>query len=67
MGVQFVGGLLIVLYSMFVVQGIVWPSEAMPKWLLYISYGLPTTYAAKSMRSIMGRGTVYDTTVSSVN
>ena len=30
----------------------------MPKFLRYISYGLPSTYAAEAMRSIMGRGSV---------
>ena len=28
----------------------------MPKVVRYISYALPTTYAAEAMRSIMGRG-----------
>ena len=36
--------------------GIIWPLEGMPKFLRYISYALPTTYAAEAMRSIMGRG-----------
>jgi ABC-type multidrug transport system permease subunit len=43
-------------YPILLLSGVLWPIEAMPTWLQYISYGLPTTYAAKSMRSIMGRG-----------
>ena len=38
--------------------GILWPLEGMPKFLRYISYCLPSTYAAEAMRSIMGRGSV---------
>ena len=42
--------------SLFHSLGIIWPLEGMPKVIRYISYGLPTTYAAEAMRSIMGRG-----------
>ena len=37
-------------------QGVMWPLEGMTLALRYISYILPTTYAAESIRSIMGRG-----------
>ncbi|XP_062499553.1 ABC transporter G family member 20-like [Corticium candelabrum] len=43
-------------YPTLLLSGIIWPIEAMPLWLRYISYCLPTMYAAKSMRSIMSRG-----------
>lgn len=36
--------------------GIIWPVEAIPIGLRYISYALPTTWAAQTMRSIMSRG-----------
>ncbi len=36
--------------------GVIWPTLGMPKILRYISYVLPTTYAAEAMRSIMERG-----------
>ena len=39
-------------------KGVMWPLEGMPLALRYISYVLPTTYAAEAMRSIMGRGTL---------
>ncbi len=37
-------------------SGIIWPIEAVPMGLRYISYCLPTTWAAGAMRSIMSRG-----------
>ncbi len=37
-------------------SGIIWPLEAVPMGLRYISYMLPTTWAAGAMRSIMSRG-----------
>ncbi|XP_003390840.2 PREDICTED: ABC transporter G family member 20-like [Amphimedon queenslandica] len=43
-------------YPVLLMSGIIWPLEGMPKFLRYISYALPTTYAAEAMRSIMGRG-----------
>jgi hypothetical protein len=38
--------------------GLIWPLEAIPTWLLYISYCLPMTFAGEAMRSILGRGNV---------
>jgi len=32
-----------------------WPLEAIPYWFVWISYALPTTWAAEAMRSIMIR------------
>lgn len=43
-------------YPAIVLSGVMWPLEGMPLALRYMSYVLPTTYAAESMRSIMGRG-----------
>ncbi|KAL5460126.1 hypothetical protein EMCRGX_G033553 [Ephydatia muelleri] len=43
-------------YPAIVLSGVMWPLEGMPLALRYISYVLPTTYAAEAMRSIMGRG-----------
>ena len=48
------------------VLGILWPVEGMPKFLQYISYALPTTYAAEAMRSIMGRGVCMHITITLV-
>ena len=39
-----------------VCAGVIWPLEGMPVFLRYISYCLPTTTPAESMRAIMGRG-----------
>lgn len=36
--------------------GIIWPIEAIPEWLRYISICLPQTYAAEAMRCILSRG-----------
>lgn len=43
-------------YPNLLLSGIIWPLEAMPTWLQYISYCLPMTFAAESMRSILSRG-----------
>ncbi|XP_067144157.1 LOW QUALITY PROTEIN: ABC transporter G family member 23-like [Centruroides vittatus] len=40
----------------FFLSGIVWPVEAMPYALRYISYTMPQTYAAEAMRSLFARG-----------
>ena len=36
--------------------GIIWPLEAIPEWLRYISICLPQTYAAEAMRCVLSRG-----------
>ncbi|XP_065841203.1 ABC transporter G family member 20-like [Oscarella lobularis] len=43
-------------YPVLLLSGILWPLQAMPTWLKYISYIFPTTHAAEAMRSIFGRG-----------
>lgn len=40
----------------FFLSGIVWPVEAMPYALRYISYAMPQTIAAEAMRSLFARG-----------
>ena len=37
--------------------GVLWPIEAMPTYLQYVAYSaIPTTYAIRSLRSVMSRG-----------
>ncbi|XP_069115666.1 ABC transporter G family member 20-like isoform X2 [Argopecten irradians] len=43
-------------YPMLLMSGIIWPIEAMPQWLRYISICLPMTYGADAMRAILSRG-----------
>ncbi|OWF47833.1 ABC transporter G family member 20 [Mizuhopecten yessoensis] len=43
-------------YPMLLLSGIIWPVEAMPQWLRYISVCLPMTYGADAMRAILSRG-----------
>lgn len=43
-------------YPVLLLSGIIWPLQGEPTWLQYISYILPTTWAAGSMRAMMGRG-----------
>jgi ABC-type multidrug transport system ATPase subunit/ABC-type multidrug transport system permease subunit len=43
-------------FPALLLSGIIWPIEAIPVPLNYISYILPTTWSAESGRSIMGRG-----------
>ena len=38
------------------IAGIIWPIQAIPEWLMYISEGLPLTIATDALRSVMGRG-----------
>jgi len=45
-------------FPSMLLSGVIWPIEAIPEWLRYISYALPTTWAAESMRSVMLRGWV---------
>ncbi len=46
----------VIILPVFLLSGIFWPLEAMPAWLRPFSYGLPPTYAAQGLRSIMIRG-----------
>eukprot|EP00455_Lapot_gusevi_P020078 TRINITY_DN2134_c0_g1_i1.p1 TRINITY_DN2134_c0_g1~~TRINITY_DN2134_c0_g1_i1.p1 ORF type:complete len:198 (-),score=34.23 TRINITY_DN2134_c0_g1_i1:99-692(-) len=43
-------------FPVMLLSGIIWPVEAIPTGLRYISMGLPTTWAANAMRSILNRG-----------
>ncbi|VDI71215.1 Hypothetical predicted protein [Mytilus galloprovincialis] len=43
-------------YPMLLLSGIIWPLEAIPEWMRYISMCLPMTYGSQAMRSILSRG-----------
>lgn len=43
-------------FPVLLLSGVLWPLEAIPQGLRYISYGLPTTWAVEAMRSLMLRG-----------
>ncbi|KAL3887370.1 hypothetical protein ACJMK2_027312 [Sinanodonta woodiana] len=43
-------------YPMLLLSGIIWPVEAIPIWMRYISYSLPMTYAADALRCVLSRG-----------
>ena len=43
-------------FPVLLMSGVIWPLEAIPKGLDYISLALPTTWAASAMRSVMLRG-----------
>eukprot|EP00049_Salpingoeca_infusionum_P012893 m.239416 g.239416 ORF g.239416 m.239416 type:complete len:217 (+) comp15296_c0_seq2:1900-2550(+) len=43
-------------FPVLLLSGVLWPIEAIPQWLQYFSYALPTTWGAEAMRSVMLRG-----------
>eukprot|EP01136_Pigoraptor_vietnamica_P017299 Opistho-1_new@62267 len=43
-------------YPVLLLSGVIWPTEAMPVVLKYVSYILPTTWSSSAMRSVLGRG-----------
>jgi ABC-type multidrug transport system ATPase subunit/ABC-type multidrug transport system permease subunit len=43
-------------FPVMIMSGILWPIEAIPKYLVWISKILPTMWAADAMRSVMIRG-----------
>jgi ABC-type multidrug transport system permease subunit len=43
-------------FPVLLLSGVIWPLEAIPTGLNYISLALPTTWAAEAMRSLMLRG-----------
>jgi ABC-type multidrug transport system permease subunit len=43
-------------FPVLLLSGVIWPLEGIPKGLNYVSYCLPTTWAAEAMRSILIRG-----------
>lgn len=44
------------IYPLLLTSGIIWPIQAVPKWLMYISDALPLTLPTDALRFIMGRG-----------
>ena len=51
-------------FPLLLLSGVIWPLEAIPTGLNYISLALPTTWASSAMRSVMLRG--WDLTHASV-
>ncbi|XP_060578520.1 ABC transporter G family member 20-like isoform X2 [Ruditapes philippinarum] len=43
-------------FPLLLISGILWPIEAMPIWLRYVSYVSPMTFACEAMRCILARG-----------
>jgi ABC-type multidrug transport system permease subunit len=43
-------------FPMILLSGIIWPVQAIPSYISWLSYSLPTTWAATAMRSVMIRG-----------
>lgn len=43
-------------FPVLLLSGILWPIEALPKFLASLSYALPTTWVAEAFRSVMVRG-----------
>lgn len=43
-------------FPMLLLSGVMWPLQAIPKWFVWVSYALPTTWAAEGLRSVMTRG-----------
>ncbi|XP_064485038.1 ABC transporter G family member 20-like isoform X3 [Ornithodoros turicata] len=43
-------------YPNLLLSGVVWPTQAMPYYMRYISYGLPQTIPTESLRCILSRG-----------
>lgn len=42
--------------GVIVPAGVVWPTQAMPYYMRYLSYGLPQTIPTESLRCILSRG-----------
>jgi len=43
-------------FPALLMSGVIWPLESIPPWISWLSLALPTTWAARSLRSIMIRG-----------
>ncbi|KAG9510520.1 ABC transporter G family member 23, partial [Fragariocoptes setiger] len=43
-------------YTNLILAGIIWPIEAMPKWLRWLSYAQPQTLPTETLRNILSRG-----------
>lgn len=46
----------IVILPVFLLSGIFWPIQALPKWIRPLSYAVPVTYAVDALRSVLLRG-----------
>ena len=44
------------LFPVLLLSGVLWPIESVPNGLRYVSYALPTTWGAATMRSVLNRG-----------
>eukprot|EP01133_Synstelium_polycarpum_P005269 gene5269-6105_t len=43
-------------FPALLLSGVMWPVQAIPKWFIWLSWSLPTTWAAEALRDIMIRG-----------
>lgn len=43
-------------YTNLILAGIIWPLEAMPRWLRWFSYAQPQTLPTETLRNILSRG-----------
>lgn len=43
-------------YTNLILAGIIWPLEAMPRWMRWISYAQPQTLPTETLRNILSRG-----------
>lgn len=43
-------------YTNIILAGIIWPLEAMPHWLRWVSYAQPQTLPTETLRNILSRG-----------
>lgn len=43
-------------YTNLILAGIIWPLEAMPRWLRWVSYMQPQTLPTEALRNILSRG-----------
>lgn len=43
-------------YTNLILAGIIWPLEAMPRWLRWLSYMQPQTLPTETLRNILSRG-----------
>ncbi|EGG25352.1 ABC transporter G family protein [Cavenderia fasciculata] len=46
-------------FPTLLLSGVIAPLESIPKWFIWASYGLPTTWAAKVLRDLMIKGSSF--------